>query len=76
MTELLIDDIRRKLDNNEVTSDELFDEAILKAKKYQEEYNSFVTIMEEREEKESHSFLRGIPYALKDNISTNGIVSL
>ena len=75
MTELLIDDIRRKLDNNEVTSDELFDEAILKAKKYQEEYNSFVTIMEEREEKESHSFLRGIPYALKDNISTNGILT-
>ena len=39
MLKLNIDDIRKKLDSKEVTSDELFDEAIKKAHKYQDEYN-------------------------------------
>ena len=37
MTERLIDDIRSELDNGNVTSQELFDEAVSKAKKYQDE---------------------------------------
>ena len=75
MTDRLIDDIRSELDNGNVTSQELFDEAIDKANRYQEEYNSFVTIINKKDEEISNTILSGIPYALKDNISTKGIVT-
>ena len=68
MTDKLIDDIRYELDNGNINSQELFDEAINNANKYQVEYNSFVTIMDSKEEMEGTSVLRGIPYALKDII--------
>lgn len=75
MTDKLIDEIRDNLDNGNVTSDELFNEATMKAEKYQEDYNSFVTILNKKEEMDGNSILRGIPYALKDNISTKGILT-
>ena len=72
---LLIDDLRKKLDSNEITKDELFNEAHDLATKYQSDINSFVTIMDKFKSKESSSKLNGIPYALKDNISTRGILT-
>ncbi len=75
MTNKLIDDIRYELDNGNVTSDMLFEEAVTKAKKYQNEYNCFVTIMNEKEEDDGDSIIKGICYALKDNISTKGILT-
>ncbi len=68
-------DLRSDLDSGKVTSLELFNESNLKAHKYQEKFNSFVTIIDKKEEALSNSLLSGIPYALKDNFSTKGILS-
>lgn len=75
MTNKLIDDIRNNLDDGKINSEKLFEEARNKAIKYQDEYNSFVTILDKKEEVSSDSILSGIPYALKDNISTRGILT-
>ena len=75
MTNKLIDDIRNNLDDGKINSEKLFEEARNKAIKYQDEYNSFVTILDKKEEVSSNSILSGIPYALKDNISTKGILT-
>ncbi len=75
MTDRLIDDIRKELDSGKITSQDLFDEAVRKAHKYQDEYNSFVTILDKKEEVKVDTILSGIPYALKDNISTKGILT-
>ena len=68
-------DLRNDLDSNIVTSEQLFNEANSKAHKYQDEFNSFVTIVDEYRKEDSDSILSGIPYALKDNFSTKGILS-
>ena len=68
-------DYRNDLDNSIITSEELFNESVSKAQKYQDEYNSFVTIIDEYKHQESESLIDGIPYALKDNFSTKGILS-
>ena len=67
--------LREKLDNNSISSDELFNKSVNLAKKYQDEYNSFVTIMENYEKIDSNTLISGIPYALKDNVSTKGILT-
>lgn len=68
-------DLRKDLDDKKVTSEELFEKANSLAHKYQEEYNPFVTIIDEYKHEESNSVLDGIPYAIKDNFSTKGILS-
>ena len=68
-------ELRDKLDSGSVTSEELFNNSVDMAKKYQDEYNSFVTIINNYEKIDSDSVLSGIPYAIKDNISTKGILT-
>lgn len=68
-------ELKEKLDSGKVTSEELFNNSVNLAKKYQDEYNSFVTIMDSFDKVNSDSMISGIPYALKDNISTKGILT-
>lgn len=68
-------ELRKKLDDGSITKEELFSNSVEMAKKYQDKYNSFVTIVENYEDIDSTSMLSGIPYALKDNISTKGILT-
>ena len=68
-------ELREKLDNGSISSKELFDQSVKLANDSQKEYNPFVTIMDEYEQTSSDGILSGIPYALKDNISTKGILT-
>jgi len=70
-----ISEMRTQLDKKEKTIEELFEEAQTLAKESQEELNSFVTIMEEMKYTPNSSILNGIPYSLKDNFSTKGILT-
>lgn len=68
-------ELRNKLDNKEIDSKDLFNDSVKKAYDSQKEYNPFVTIIDNYEHTESNSILNGIPYVLKDNISTKGILT-
>lgn len=80
--EKTIEEIRTDLKNGDITSDELVKESLEKAKLYQEELNTFVTITEEYSKTQlknldstKDNILKGIPYALKDNFSTKDILT-
>lgn len=69
-------EIHEALKNGEVTPRQLIDEALENSKKIQDECNAFVTIIEGAEEKEvTDELLSAIPYGIKDNYSTKGILS-
>ena len=71
-----IPELRELLDKEEVTSEELFNESNKLAHDFQEDYNSFVTIIDDYKiKRRADSFIAGIPYALKDNFSTAGILT-
>jgi len=56
------------------SNNNLVKESLEKANKYQEEYNSFVTIIDNANN-DKDGMLKGIPYGIKDNFSTKGILS-
>jgi len=69
-------ELRELLDTNQVTSQALVDEALVLAHQNQEKCNSFVTILDDAKgNHEKKSLLSGIPYVIKDNFSTTGILS-
>lgn len=71
-----ITELRSDLDNKKVTSEELFTKAINLAHQTQKSINSFVTIMDKYKIKSNtDTLITGIPYALKDNFSTKGILT-
>ena len=71
-----ITELHELLSSKEVTSDELVKEAIKKAHSIQEKNNAFVTILDDAKGTEvTDNLLSGIPYAIKDNYSTKGILS-
>ena len=73
---LSIDELHELLLSGKVTSDELVKEAINLSHKVQDECNAFVTIMDDvKGGSVTDNLLSGIPYGIKDNYSTKGILS-
>lgn len=71
-----IEELRELLDSQSVTRSELFKEANNLANKYQSTINSFVTILnEDINNQKKKNKLTDIPYSLKDNFSTKGILT-
>ncbi len=70
-----ITELRKDLTAGKTTPEELFSKANRLAHYFQDEYNSFVTIIDNVKIKERPSKISGIPYALKDNFSTSGILT-
>ncbi len=71
-----IEEIHEALQKGEVTSDELVKESLAKSHEVNKKYNAFVTILDDAKgEKVTDDLLSGIPYGIKDNYSTKGILS-
>ena len=68
--------LHEMLVNNKITSEELVKESLNQCKLVQEKYNAFVTILENPNSKEvTDNLLSGIPFGVKDNYSTKGVLS-
>lgn len=71
-----VEELHELLVKGEVTSEELVKEALEKSKEVQDKYNAFVTILDDVNGCDvTDSLLSGIPFGLKDNFSTKGILS-
>ena len=71
-----IEEIHEALINKEVTVKELIDESLERSHELQKECNAFVTILDDAKEVNvTDNVLSGIPYGIKDNYSTKGILS-
>ena len=73
---LSIDELHELLKNGEVTSKELIEESLNLSHEVQEKYNAFVTILDDAKETSiTDNVLSGIPFGVKDNYSTKGVLS-
>lgn len=71
-----IEELHTLLKNGDVTSEELVKESIKASHEIQEKYNAFVTILDDAKGGvATDDLLSGIPYGIKDNYSTKGILS-
>lgn len=71
-----IEEIHEALIKKQVTVKELINESLEKSHEVQESCNAFVTILDDAKEVEvTDNVLSGIPYGIKDNYSTKGILS-
>ena len=73
--EKTIAELKEALKEGKTTADELYAKATRLAHYFQEDYNSFVTILDDTKVRERDTLVGGIPYALKDNFSTSGILT-
>ena len=73
--EKTIKELKEELKEGKVTAEDLYSKALRLAHYFQEDYNSFVTILDDTKVKERETLIGGIPYALKDNFSTTGILT-
>ena len=71
-----IEELHELLISGKVTSKELIKESLEKSHQVQDKYNAFVTILDDAKETSvTDNLLSGIPYGIKDNYSTKGILS-
>lgn len=71
-----IEELHKLLKENKVTSKELIEESLDLSHKLQKKCNAFVTIIDDAKETPiTDNLLSGIPYGIKDNYSTKGILS-
>lgn len=71
-----IEELHELLKSGEVTSEELVKESLNASHEIQEKYNAFVTILDDTKGGVvTDDLLSGIPYGIKDNYSTKGILS-
>lgn len=71
-----LQEIHEALKSGKITSKELTEESLKRAHKYQDELNSFVTIIDDAKESEvTDNVLSGIPCAIKDNFSTKDVLT-
>lgn len=71
-----IKEIHEALKNKEVTVEKLIKESLQKSHELQNTCNPFVTIIDDAKETTvTDDLLSGIPYGIKDNYSTKGILS-
>lgn len=76
MMDKTIVELHELLKNGEATSDELVKESIKKSHEVQEKCNAFETILDDAKGTEvTDDLLSGIPFGIKDNYSTKGILS-
>lgn len=76
--DLTIKEINKALKEGKTTPEYLYNEALERAKRYQDDYNSFVTILDNYDVNQKYdynSMLAGIPVAIKDNFSTKGVLT-
>ena len=73
---LSIEELHNLLKKNEVTSKELIEDSLKLSHEIQEKYNAFVTILDDAKEMPiTDNLLSGIPFGVKDNYSTKGVLS-
>ena len=71
-----IKEIHDDLVSGKVTSEDLIKESLEKSHTVQDKCNAFVTILDDAKASEvTDNLLSGIPYGIKDNYSTKGILS-
>ena len=71
-----IEELHSLLKNGEVTSEQLIKESLANSQEVQTKYNAYVTILyDAKATTVTDNLLSGIPYGIKDNYSTKGILS-
>ncbi len=71
-----LEQIHECLKNKEITSEQLIEESLKKSHEIQDKYNAFVTILDDAKPSEvTDCILSGIPFGVKDNYSTKGVLS-
>lgn len=84
ISSMKIRDMRKALDNKEISAKELADQYIANIKKYDDKLECFITVTDELAAKQAEAAqdvinkgeakpLTGIPMAIKDNICTEGV---